>query len=291
MTDCLIACRLLDYFLTDSELLQMSETANPAPGVQEGTTIDPPEHKVTLLKTEKIPNRIVHWRNVPLPIDILLLTVKECEFLGCLSHLNPDFSKSYFKSLGDVYFGDMGEDEMKLKIAVIQCNMGAAVPKGSVVVVPNAVKFLGPKAVFCVGFCGGLNHNKVKLGDVVVSARLITYASIKITENGIRQRGVNVPLKTRLANLIRSAGYGWEAPLKDPGKLEVKVHRDGVFLSGPEVVDNNERREELLRQFHEAIAIEMEGEGKALLIFKIPKTFSTKIRPSNVVVQECKKLN
>ena len=239
----------------------MSEAANPAPGAPEGSTIDPPEHNVTLLKTEKLPNRIVHRTSVQLPIDILLLTAKECEFLGCLSHLNPDFFRSYYPSLGYAYFGDMGEDEMKLKIAVIKCNMGSTVPQGSVVVVTNAVKILGPKAVFCVGFCGGLNQEKVKLGDVVVSARLITYASIKITESGIRQRGVNVPLKTHLANLIRSAGHGWEAPLKDPGKLEVKVHQDGVFLSGPEVVDNNERREELIRQFPEAIAIEMEGEG------------------------------
>ena len=239
----------------------MSEAANPVPGVPEGSTSDPPEHNVTLLNPEKLPNRIVHWKSVQLPIDILLLTVKECEFLGCLSHLNPGFFNSYHKSLGYVYFGDMGEEEMKLKIAVIQCNMGSTGPKGSVVVVPNTVKILGPKAVFCVGFCGGLNHKKVKLGDVVVSARLITYASIKITESGIRQRGVNVPLKTRLADLIRSAGYGWKAPLKDPGKLEVKVHRDGVFLSGPEVVDNNERREELIGRFPEAIAIEMEGEG------------------------------
>ena len=231
------------------------------PGVPGGSSSDPPEHNVTLLKTEKLPNRIVHWKSVQLPIDILLLTAKECELLSCLSHLNPDFYKSYHKSLGYVYFGDMGKDKMKLKIAVTQCNMGSSVPKGSVVVVTKAVKILGPKAVFCVGFCGGLNHKKVKLGDVVVSARLITYASIKITESGIRQRGVNVPLKTHLADLIRSAGHGWEAPLKDPGKLEVKVHRDGVFLSGPEVVDNNERREELLRRFPEAIAIEMEGEG------------------------------
>ena len=239
----------------------MSEAANPAPGVLEESTNDAPEHNVTLLKTEELPDRTVHWTSVQLPIDILLFTVKECELLSCLSHLNPDFFKSHYKSLGYVYFGDMGKDEMKLKIAVIQCNKGSTGPKGSVVVVPNAVKILGPKAVFSVGFCGSLNHKKVKLGDVVVSARLITYASIKITESDIRQRGVDVPLKTQLAVLIRSAGYYWEEPLKDSRKLEVKVHRDGVFLSGPEVVDNSERREELIRRFPEAIAIEMEGEG------------------------------
>jgi len=156
----------------------------------------------------------------------------------------------------------MGHDETtKLKIAVIQCVPGSTVTKGSAVVVSKAVQILGPKAVFCVGFCGGLNNRKVKLGDVVISEKLITYAPSTVTDNGVVERGVRVPSKTYLADLIKTAGHGWEAPLKDPRNLEVKVHRDGVFLSGPEVVDSKERRDQLIKRFPDAIAIEMEGEG------------------------------
>jgi len=159
-----------------------------------------------------------------------------------------------------------GDETVKLKIAVIQCSPGSTVTKGSVVVVTKAIQILGPKAVFCVGFCGGLNNKKVKLGDVVISAKLITYAPSKVTDSGVLERGVSVPLKTHLADLIRSAGYGWQPPLKDPKELEVKVRRDGVFLSGPEVVDSKERRDQLIKRFPDAIAVEMEGEGKGFTL-------------------------
>ena len=44
----------------------------------------------------------------------------------------------------------------------------------------------------------------------------------------------------------------------------------GVFLSGPESVDSNARREALNQRFSEADVIEMEGEGK-LNKFQLPK--------------------
>jgi len=222
----------------------------------------PPEVDLTMLEIKNLPKKTEPWENVRLPIDILLLTVEDCEILSCLSHLNRGFCRSYCDAVGPVYFGDIGEDETtKLKVAVIQCKPGSAVPNGSVVEVPKAVRILRPKAVFCVGFCGGLNKNKVKLGDVVISAKLITYAPSKFTKSGVLDRGVRVPLKPKLATLIKCAGHGWEAPLKGSRNLEVNVHRDGVFLTGPEVVDSNTRRDQLIERASDAIAIEMEGEG------------------------------
>ncbi|KAL9978758.1 hypothetical protein ACROYT_G016313 [Oculina patagonica] len=183
-------------------------------------------------------------------------SVKLCQQKSCLSYLK-DYFKSYYKPLGYVFFGDIEGQ----KIALIKCEKGSSGPGGSIVVVKNAVGVLRPKAVFCLGFCGGLNYAKVKLGDVVVSARLITYAPTKVTEDDIQERGLNVPLKKDLANLIKHAGEGWDPPLTDPEALDVTVHRDGVFLSGPEVIDNKDRRDDLTKRFPQAIAIEMEGEG------------------------------
>ena len=230
--------------------------------VAEDSISDPPEVDVTLLKNKDLPRRSKDWQqHVQLPIDFLLLTAENCEFLACLSHLNTGFFKSFHKKLGYVYFGDIGDDEMRQKIALIKCNKGAAV-QGPVIVVPNAVKILRPKVVLSVGFCGGLNAEKVKLGDVVVSAKLITYAPTKVTQDGIQERGISVPLNKYLAQLIQNADDGWDAPLIDPAKLTVDVYLEGVFLSGPEVVDNKDRRKQLMERFPHAIAIEMEGEGK-----------------------------
>ena len=76
-----------------------------------------------------------------------------------------------------MYFGYIGEDEAtKLKIALIKCYGGRAVPGGPTVVVLNVVSAFRPKAVISVGYCASLNHQNAKLGDVVVSANLTTYA-------------------------------------------------------------------------------------------------------------------
>ena len=261
----------------------MSETASTVPRPSR-TDVEsrsnpptPPEVSVTLLKNKDLPKPkdLVPWHEVQIPIEILLLTVKDCEFLSCLSFLNVGFYKTYHDDLGIVYFGEVGEEgKDNLRIALMKCQMGSTVPGGSIIVVKDAVAVLKPKAVFCVGFCGGLNMKKVKLGDVVISAKLITYAFCKSTESGIEERGVRVPLKKRLAKLILGAAEGWEAPLKNPGQLEVTVHREGVFLSGPEVVDNKERHAELRKRFPEATAIEMEGEGKSLAMFNANLRFA-----------------
>ena len=220
------------------------------------TDSNPPEVDVTVLTNRELPKTSERLNLEQLPIDILLLTVKDCELLACLSLLTG-FSRMFQKDLGDVYIGKIGE----MKIAVMMCRMGAAGPGGAAGVVRDAVKALTPKAVFCVGYCGGLQPVKVKLGDVVISEVLITYAPSKVTKDGIEERGDRVPLKPNLAKVILNAAAGWSAPLRDPAELEVAQVR-GALLSGPQVVDDSDLREALLNRFPGAIAIEMEGEGK-----------------------------
>ena len=209
-----------------------------------------------MLTNKELPKTSKRLDLEQLPIDILLLTVKDCEFLACVSLLTG-LSRMFQKDLGDVFIGNIGE----MKIAVMMCRMGTAGPGGAAGVVRDAVKALTPKAVFCVGYCGGLQPVKVKLGDVVISEVLITYAPSKVTKDGIEERGDRVPLKPNLAKVILNAAAGWSAPLRDPAELEVAQVR-GALLSGPQVVDDSDLREALLNRFPGAIAIEMEGEGK-----------------------------
>ena len=209
------------------------------------TTSNPPEVTVTLLRNEDLPGKSVPLDKRQLPIDILLLTVKDWEFLACISCFNRDFRRSYCKELRqDVYLGETGNDDMMPKIAVVKCYTGSIVSQGSCVVVMKAVEVLGPKAVFSVGCCGVLDLAKVKLGDVVVSVKLISYSSSKVTDEGITERGVRVPLKANISRLMLCAAHGWKAPLKNPKEFEVEMHQ-GVFLSGPESVDSSARRETL----------------------------------------------
>ena len=216
----------------------------------------PPEVAVVLLKPRDLPRGSEEWKDVHLPIDILLLTVKEYEFYSCLIYLNPGYYKSYKPELGLLYLGEMGDREAKLKVAVIQCNMG------STTVVPKAVRALRPKAVICVGFCAGLKEKKVKCGDVIISSKLATYAPTKGTGDEIIERGVQVPASPLLNGILKFADHGWQAPLKNPNDLEVEVHKDGLLLSGPEIVSSDERRKQIIKKYPQAIGVEMEDEGK-----------------------------
>ena len=49
--------------------------------------------------------------------------------------------------------------------------------------------------------------------------------------------------------------------MKNSTGLKVKASTNGVFLSGPEVINDPNRLAALMKRFPEATAIEMEGEG------------------------------
>ncbi|XP_044167311.1 uncharacterized protein LOC122951348, partial [Acropora millepora] len=208
----------------------------------------PPKCRVKRSKRSDVPKSSKPWRNADLPIDILLLTVEDCEFLSCFSFLDRPF-KSYNKEVGMVYFGYTGNtgDQEKLKVALMKCSKGAAVPGGSLTAVKNAVRVLSPKAVFSVGTCSGLSSDKVKLGDVVISAKLTTAAGFK------------TPVSRHVSDLVRDAPYGWVAPVENPDELEVEVHCDGDILSQTQTARCG--CADLHLQYPEAIAVETEGEG------------------------------
>ena len=209
----------------------------------------PPPLSIEVPKMRDLPNKSKPWSDVQLPVDILLLTVEDCEFLACYTYLTNAF-KSYHVNLGHVYFGTMGESgEESLKVALMRCSKGSSGPSGSLVTVKNAVVQLGPKAVFSVGCCTGFNQKGTNLGDVVVSSTLTTDE-------------FTAPVRRNIANLIRFSTEGWNPPLKDSAAGEqVQVHRDSRILSGinePAIAKQRRKSESQM------IASEREGEGKIL---------------------------
>ena len=208
----------------------------------------PPQLDFELQKTGDVLISTETWSDDHLPIHTLLLAVESCDFLSCLSFLDQPF-KSYKFGIGHVYFGRMGDvsDQEKLKVALINCSIGAATPGGSLTVVLKAVRVLGPKAVISVGTCISLGLEKARIGDVVISSRLIT------TE------GFKTPASPRLGSLSLDVPYGWKAPLKHPDEWEIKVHCNGDILS--QSLREKCQNANICEQYPEAIAIETEGEG------------------------------
>ena len=249
----------------------MSETARTDESSSKNIYGDPPKINVSLPEISELTQNFIRWKDVQLPIDILLLTVKDCEFLSCYYYIVDPF-RSYFKGLGHVYFGSIGDDQdVKLKVALMKCSEGSKVPGGTLTVVKNAVTQLRPKAVFSVGHCSGMNQESTKLGDVVLSEKLTTYSYQKVTKDGKKFCGFTTPVSRDIAELIKCAGHGWNPPLENPKERKVEV-LCGEVLSGTEVMQAEWRREELVKSFPEAIAIETEGEGKISFSFEVTVT-------------------
>ena len=242
----------------------MSEAASTTGTTSRVGNDVPPQLSAYLPSIKDIRAVIKDPSDVTLPVDILLLTVKNCEFIACYTQLKDPF-KCWFDGLGYVFFGEMGEgEEEKLKVALMRCHRGSTGPGSSLITVKNAVTVLRPKSVISVGTCSGLNPETTKLGDVVVSAKLTTYASKIVTSSGEKSTGMRSYVSRRFFDLIKCADHGWETPFKDPGVREVKVHCDGEFLSGPELISAEWRRYELAKSYPLATAVEMEGEGEFL---------------------------
>ena len=223
----------------------------------------PPSLRITIPKTSDLVGTTKHWKEVQLPIDILLLAVRDEDFLSCYYFLSDVF-RSYTITLGYVHFGNIGRDGgRKLKVGLITCSeSGGGDPGGPTMAVKNAVEILQPKAVFCTGTCKGLYRDKTKLGDVVVPAKLTTYGPRRVTSTGPVPCGLTAPLNSSMSLLTRQAGFGWKPPLKNPEVREVTVHRGSELLSGPEQVESSQRRDELIGLYSNAIAVELDGDGE-----------------------------
>ena len=65
-----------------------------------------------------------------------------------------------------------------------------------------------------------------------------------------------------MSRLIGQVGFGWKPPLENPEVREVTFHRDSELLSGPEQMESSQRRDEHIRLYPNAIAVEQDGNGE-----------------------------
>ena len=214
---------------------------------------DVPTLSIKLPEKSDLPNTLKPWNDVQLPVDILLMTVEDCEFLACYAYLKNSF-KSYHKNLGYVYFGTMGESgDVPLRVALMTCAEGSSAPGGSLVTVKNAVVELRPKAVFSVGCLEGLNPEvtKLQLGDVVVSPKLLT-DRFKTTV------GRDILL------LVKHANDGWIPPLRGPEDHKVQVCCDGEILTGTDPIS---AKRQCVSDSIKVVAFEKGGGGKIFQLY------------------------
>ena len=228
---------------------------------------DPPKLHYVLPSLADISKTTKPCKDCDLPVDVLLLTVKDCEFLACYSVLKKPY-RCYFDDVGHVYFSDVDRSQDDVKVALLKCYENSCGPGGSLTTVKNAATVLRPKAVISVGACSGLHPEKCKLGDVVVSAKLTTYASKVVIHGQEQSTGMRSYVSKGFLYVIKNCADGWQAPLKNLADAQqVQVHTAAEFLSGPEQVISGQRRDQLAETNPQAIAMENEGEGKLTVVF------------------------
>ena len=234
----------------------------------------PPQLSFKLKKVCDVVTSTKEWGDVHLPIDILLLTMESCDFLGCYSLLGQPF-RSYKEELGYVYFGRMGEanDGEKLWVALMTSSEGAATPRGSLTVGQIAFRVLRPKAVFSVGTCISLDSEKVRRRDVVISSKLTT------------AEGFKVPVSPLLGCLVKDTPYGWAPPLENPDDSEVNIHPNSDILSLSLTLKR--QYDDICKEYPGAVAIETEGKGMLSLKIRLVNGLSPWKHDCNtVVIQE-----
>ncbi len=157
--------------------------------------------------------------------------------------------------VGDSTYLDLGSLG-GVSACLARSEMGAEGPGGSSLTIFEAIERLSPSAIIMVGIAFGMNPEKQRIGDVLVSRQLMNYASQRVgTGSGVEPeltpRGDRITASIRLLDRLRYAELGWSsAPV-----------RFGLIVSGPSLVDNYDYRRQLQQIEREAIGGEMEGSG------------------------------
>ena len=236
---------------------------------------EPPQLSVSLPSMNGFETVKKDPREAPLPVDFLLLTVKECEFLACYMQLVNPF-RCWYDNIGYVYFEDIGGDQdEKVKVALIRFYEGSSGPGGALVALKNAVPLLRPKAIISVGTCSSLNPEEARLGDVVVSGKLKELPKSRSY------------VSRRFLTLIKHAADGFVAPLQNREAHKVKVHCHGEFLSGPEVVSAESQRKLLAESFPQAVGIVSEGKGE-LVFYMLLQILNDSLQPIQYCIMKKK---
>ncbi len=121
------------------------------------------------------------------------------------------------------------------------------------------VRELSPAAVLMVGIAFGLDEQKQKIGDVLVSDKILPYDSQKILENKTEYKEIPKEVGFQLLNAFQDYRE-WVYYLPNDARSEVYI---GSILTGSRLVNSYEYREQLIHDFinYRPIGGEMEAQG------------------------------
>lgn len=193
-------------------------------------------------------------------VNIVLLTATEVEKNAAFKYLKPlnQNAKKIIRGYGNdlTYFvGCFGV----YKVVLLMTNKTGAVQRDAIMLASyEAFKFWSPKIAISCGIAFGLKEEDQKLGDVLISEKVIPYSIRKIgPDSKFEFRGSIAESSSILINRLKNE-TGWHFPLEDGGTSDKKF---GPILSGEILFNDIESINQLKNDFPTAIGGEMEALG------------------------------
>ncbi|MFQ6601890.1 hypothetical protein [Flavobacterium sp. C3NV] len=191
-------------------------------------------------------------------INLLLITANEIETFHVRQALFPMNNESdVFKVpyLHHTYF--IGVFGQYLAVHVQLDKMGSISYGGAILTAAQAIDAWNPKAVVMIGVAMGVDDEKQRIGDVLLSETIISYESQRLSKQKIVQRGPIVDAGMILLNRFKNA-TSWNCSLGEDKYARLLA---GQILSGEKLIDNLKERNKILKAFPQASGAEMEGAG------------------------------
>jgi nucleoside phosphorylase len=192
-------------------------------------------------------------------IAFLLVTANDVERDAMLRLVHPPKRRRAVlrRSIGQAtyYLAALGDHP----VVLFTCKAGSVQRDSAALAVAEAIKRCRPKAVVGVGIAFGGYTDKLKIGDALVSSKVIAYEPQRLQTTGAIQRGPHTDAGPILFNRFTNV-RNWKFVRPDRHSCRVK---DGPILSGEKLVDDLDFKVSLFSQYPEAIGGEMEGTGMA----------------------------
>lgn len=193
--------------------------------------------------------------SIPDKADILIVTVTKIETLSVMENFLKPNEKYHRDFRGDKTYYFLGNIAGS-NVFLVQSEMGTMSVGGSMDTVLEGINVLEPGAIIMTGIAFGVNEGKQKIGDILVSTRLLPYELQKI---GTSPDGYSLKIprsdrphaSAKLIDRFRAGSFDWSS----------SDVRFGLLLSGEKLIDNSSFRDQLVALEPEAIGGEMEGTG------------------------------
>jgi nucleoside phosphorylase len=184
--------------------------------------------------------------------SLVIVVVTETELKALFNTIKVYCPRQFLinKIVDDLMFWEL--IGCKLPVYIVQSEMGIS-GSGSIINTINKVHtYLKPEKILMVGIAFGINEEKQKIGDVLVSKQVWNYEQCKKTETENISRGDKIPASIFLLQLFRSI------------KLEYNINvHFGLLASGEKLINSREFLLELKIIEKELIGGDMEAAGLA----------------------------